>query len=67
MVSLEEITNVNTEIRYITLELMKIAAQKGVKFDKIAKEYLQNAYLLHDMIYNGKEEKGTKKKQRQQQ
>jgi hypothetical protein len=47
---LEEISNINTEIRYITLELMKIATKRKVKFDVVAKEFFENAYILHEMI-----------------
>ena len=47
---LEDLTNINTEIRYITVELMKIAAKKKVGFESVAKEFLNNAYLLHEMI-----------------
>jgi len=52
----EEIPNINTEIRYITVELMKIAAKRKVSFEVIAKEFLENTYLLHEMI-----DKETKK------
>ena len=47
---LEEVTNINTEIRYMTVELMKIAAKRKVSFDVVAKEFLENTYLLHEMI-----------------
>jgi hypothetical protein len=47
---LEDVTNINTEIRYMTVELMKIAAKRKVGFDVVAKEFLENTYLLHDMI-----------------
>ncbi|MEM2974145.1 MAG: hypothetical protein QW112_00750 [Candidatus Micrarchaeia archaeon] len=55
---IEEISNLNTEIRYITVELMKIAAKRKVSFESVAKEFLENAYLLHEMI--GKEKKRLK-------
>ena len=47
---LEDVTNINTEIRYMTVELMKIAAKRKVSFDVVAKEFLENTYLLHEMI-----------------
>jgi len=53
---LEEIPNLNTELRYITVELMKIAAERKVSFEVVAREFLDNAYKLHEMI-----EKETRK------
>ena len=47
---LEEIPNLNTELRYITVELMKIAAERKVSFEVVAREFLDNAYKLHEMI-----------------
>lgn len=41
---------INSEIRYITVELMKIAAQRKVKFKVVAEEFLDDAYLLHGLI-----------------
>jgi hypothetical protein len=41
---------VNSEIRYIALELMKIAARGGKEFKAVAGEYLDNAELLKRMI-----------------
>ena len=40
----------NAELRYITLELMKIAEKKGTTFDEIAKEYLRNTFKLKKFI-----------------
>ncbi len=42
----EELVGVNAELRYITVELMKIAAQRNITFDEIAQEYIGNVYLL---------------------
>jgi len=47
---LEDLSNINTELRYITVELMKIAAKRKVSFEVVAKEFLNNTYLLHEMI-----------------
>ncbi|VVB74121.1 Uncharacterised protein [uncultured archaeon] len=46
----EDIESVNGELRYITIELMKIAAQRKQPFADVAKEFLQNATLLQRMI-----------------
>jgi hypothetical protein len=40
----------NSEIRYMTLELMKLAQKSGKSFDEVAREYLENAEQLHKMI-----------------
>lgn len=40
----------NAELRYITLELMKIAQKSGKGFREVAEEYLDNASMLSDMI-----------------
>ncbi|MEM3431707.1 MAG: hypothetical protein QXF07_02690 [Candidatus Micrarchaeia archaeon] len=42
--------SVNSEIRYITIELMKIAAQKGITFEEVAREFLKNAIFLKRLI-----------------
>ncbi|MDO8340200.1 MAG: hypothetical protein Q7T16_06100 [Candidatus Burarchaeum sp.] len=42
----EELVGVNAELRYITVELMKIAAQRNITFDEIAQEYIGNVYCL---------------------
>ena len=47
---LEDISNINSELRYITVELMKIASQRNASFESVAKEFLSNAYILHEMI-----------------
>ena len=40
----------NSEIRFITLELMRLAQKSGKSFEQIAKEYVQNTCKLQDMI-----------------
>lgn len=42
--------SVNSEIRYITIELMKIAAQKGTTFEETARDFLKNATFLKRLI-----------------
>jgi len=39
-----------SEIRYITIELMKIANERKVPFKKIAKEFIDNVNTLIRMI-----------------
>jgi hypothetical protein len=52
---------VNSEIRYITLELMKLAQKSGKSFGEIANEYLDNACKLQEMI-TGEPDASAKKK-----
>jgi hypothetical protein len=49
----EELAGVNAELRYITVELMKIASQRNVPFQTISDEYIKNVYLLDKAIRNG--------------
>ncbi|MEM4554903.1 MAG: hypothetical protein QXT25_03580 [Candidatus Anstonellaceae archaeon] len=42
----------NAEMRYITLELMKIAQKSGKSFDEVAAEFIRNAEKLRMMIYS---------------
>lgn len=46
----EEIRDVNSEIRYITLELMKMSEKRKIPFKKIAEEFVNNANILHELI-----------------
>ena len=39
-----------SELRYITIELMKIATRRKVPFRRVAEEFLENVMTLHDMI-----------------
>ena len=50
MPNAEDMESVNSELRYITIELMKIAAQRKQPFAEMAKEFLQNTNLLQRMI-----------------
>lgn len=42
--------SINSEIRYITIELMKIAAEKGITFEEAARDFLKNAIFLKRLI-----------------
>jgi len=50
----------NSEIRFIALELMKLAAKSGRSFDEVAAEYMRNAEKLSEMI-TGEESRPAKK------
>ncbi len=49
----EDNTSANSEIRFITLELMKLAQQSGRSFEDMAQEYLENGEKLHAMLQKG--------------
>ena len=40
----------NSEIRFIALELTKLAQKSGRKFDDVAAEYMRNAEKLAELI-----------------
>ncbi len=40
----------NSELRYITLELMRIAEKKGTTFDEMASDYVENTFKLKKLI-----------------
>ena len=46
----DEIASVNSEIRYITLELMKLASRRRTSFAEVANEFISNAYILENVI-----------------
>ncbi len=46
MEEMDELAAVNSELRFITLELMKIAAQKNAPFDSVLSEFVGNAFKL---------------------
>ena len=46
----DEIAQVNSEMRCITIELMKLAAKRRVSFHDISAEFVQNVYVLKHAI-----------------
>ena len=40
----------NSEMRYISLELMKLAQKSGRSFREVAAEYMKNTEMLQEMI-----------------
>ncbi len=46
----EEMAIVNSELRFLTVELMKIAQKNGQSFDEVLQEYFTNAYKLKRKI-----------------
>jgi len=58
MEEIEEETSSNSEMRFISLELMKLAQSSGKSFKKVAREYIKNTCSLQRMLSGT----GTKKK-----
>lgn len=50
----------NSEIRFIALELMKIALKSGRSFEEVASEYMKNAEKLSALI-SGEERAAVRK------
>jgi len=46
----EEAVTMSSEIRYITMELMKIASRDKKSFSKVASEFISNTYALNALI-----------------
>ncbi len=46
MEDFEEASMVNSEVRFLTVELMKIAVQTNRSFDAVLSEYFDNAFKL---------------------
>lgn len=50
----DELVSANSEVRYISLELMKIACKEKRSFKEVANEFVENVYYLHTLIKEGK-------------
>ncbi len=46
----DEFFSTNSELRYLTLELMKIAVRKNKSFEEVAREFIKNVYYLQQLI-----------------
>jgi hypothetical protein len=46
----EDLASINSEMRFITLELMKLAQKKRKSFRHIAREFISNVYTLDRLI-----------------
>lgn len=43
----------NSEMRFITLELMKLAQKSGRSFEQVAQDFVENTCGLQEMIASG--------------
>lgn len=57
---LEELAAVNSEIRFITIELMKLAAERGQSFNAVLREFKQNAFTTKRALSNARWERSRK-------
>ena len=58
----EEGYSANSEMRYISLELMKLAQKSGRTFEQVAAEYIENTARLQEMIIGAEEAHPSQKK-----
>lgn len=46
----DTLTTANSELRFITLELMRLAQKSGRSFPEVADEFISNTVLLQELI-----------------
>lgn len=51
----DESYSANSEMRYISLELMKLAQKSGKTFEQVARDYIENTARLQEMILGEQE------------
>lgn len=57
---LEELASINSEIRFLTVELMKIAAKRNLSFEAVLEEFVSNAYQVKKSLSSEKPAKAQK-------
>ena len=60
----EEVAAINSEMRFLCLELMKISSQRSVPFPQVLHEFIANTNTMKLALANAENqiEKATKKK-----
>ena len=53
----EEIGSTNSEMRFIAIELMKIASRKNATFEEVSEEFIRNVYSLEKLVNERGEQK----------
>jgi len=61
----DELVQVNSEMRYLTLELMKVATKRKARFKDVLNEFIQNTYALKHAIRNSTFRKAKRRAKRQ--
>ncbi len=59
----EEVAAINSEMRFLCLELMKIAGQRNISFEQVTREFIANAGSLKTALGHAEHE-ATKPKKR---
>ena len=57
----EDVAAINSEMRFLCLELMKIATQRGVPFEQVTREFISNANTLKLALANTENQQVEKK------
>ncbi|MCK4319201.1 hypothetical protein KAW38_01365 [Candidatus Micrarchaeota archaeon] len=60
----DDSSSANSELRYLTLELMKLAVKENRTFKQISQEYVENVFLLQTLIENSPAERLLKTKEK---
>lgn len=58
----DEVAAINSEMRYLCLELMKIATQRNVAFGQVVREFIDNTNALKIAMANAENQIDTAKK-----
>ncbi len=60
----EEVAAINSEMRFLCLELMKISSQRGITFQQVMHEFIDNTNTMKLALANAENqaEKLTKRK-----
>ncbi len=58
----EEVAAINSEMRYLCLELMKIAGQRNTSFDQVMREFISNTNTLKIAFANAENEVEKRRK-----
>lgn len=46
----DEQASANVEMRYLTVELMRLAARRKASFNDVANEFIENVYTLESLV-----------------
>lgn len=58
----DEVAAINSEMRYLCLELMKIATQRNVAFSQVVREFIDNTNALKMAMANAENQIDAAKK-----
>ena len=58
----EEVAAINSEMRFLCLELMKISSQRNVPFQQVMKEFINNTNTMKLSLANAENQTDKKRK-----